>query len=159
MDPNWKKIVKLLTQNHQTISTMESCTGGAVASEITNISGASDVFHEGYITYCNDAKIKLGVPSQNIEKYTVYSKETAIEMAKTAQKRAESSFGIGVIGQLGRVDPQNPQNKLLNHVWYAIAGPNNTITAKTIIVADTTRHKQKLSVTDAISSTLLELLK
>ncbi len=100
MDQNWKKIVALLTKNKQTISTMESCTGGLVASEITNISGASEVFKEGYITYCNEAKIALGVPKETIERYSVYSKETALAMAKAVVERSKATYGIGVTGQL-----------------------------------------------------------
>ena len=72
---NWKKIVDKLIEENLTISTMESCTGGGIANEITNISGASSVIMESYVTYCNEAKIKHGVPKEIIDKYTVYSQE------------------------------------------------------------------------------------
>ncbi len=103
MDSNkniWEKIVKILIQNNLTISTMESCTGGGIANEITNISGASSILKESFVTYCNEAKIKQGVPKSTIEKYTVYSSETAIQMAKAVKKQANSDIGIGVTGQL-----------------------------------------------------------
>ena len=48
-----KEIVELLIQRKETISTMESCTGGMVANEITNIPGASDIFSFGAVTYSN----------------------------------------------------------------------------------------------------------
>ena len=103
MDTNkniWEQIVKNLIQKNLTISTMESCTGGGIANEITNISGASSVLMESFVTYCNEAKIKHGVPEDVIKKYTVYSPETAIEMSKAAKKQANSDIGIGVTGQL-----------------------------------------------------------
>ena len=83
----WEEIVKKLIEKKLTISTMESCTGGGIANEITNISGASEVLKVSYVTYSNEAKIKFGVPEKIIEKYTVYSKETAIEMAKAAKEQ------------------------------------------------------------------------
>ena len=54
-----KQIVEILTKNNETISCMESCTGGALANEITNIEGASKVFKLSYVTYCNEAKMNI----------------------------------------------------------------------------------------------------
>ena len=105
---NWKQIVNNLIEKEQTISTMESCTGGGIANAITNISGASAVLKESFITYCNEAKIKQGVPEVLIEQYTVYSPEIAVAMAKAAKEQTCSNIGIGVTGQLGRIDPANP---------------------------------------------------
>ncbi len=59
MANSWEVIVEKLSKLNLTISVMESCTGGAVISEITNVSGASNIFKEGYVTYCNEAKTKL----------------------------------------------------------------------------------------------------
>ena len=57
MTNKWKEIVDKLISKNITIATMESCTGGGIANEITNISGASPILHESYVTYCNEAKI------------------------------------------------------------------------------------------------------
>ncbi len=102
-----KKIISKLKENNKTISTMESCTGGALASLITDISGASAVFKYGAVTYSNEYKIKMGVSSEVIEKYSVYSMETAREMAKAISNFTASDFGIGITGKLGEVDPNN----------------------------------------------------
>ena len=56
----------------QTVSTMESCTGGAVVNAITNIPGASQVLKYSAVTYCNEFKIKMGVSKDVIDKYSVY---------------------------------------------------------------------------------------
>ena len=102
-----KKIISKLKDNNKTISTMESCTGGALASLITDISGASAVFKYGAVTYSNEYKIKMGVSSEVIEKYSVYSMETAREMAKAISNFTASDYGIGITGKLGEVDPNN----------------------------------------------------
>ena len=79
---DFSNIVKLLIKNNKTISIMESCTGGGVANTITNIEGSSEVFKFGAVTYSNEYKIKMGVSSNIIDKYTVYSTETSNEMSK-----------------------------------------------------------------------------
>ena len=78
-----KEVVELLNKNNKTISTMESCTGGGVANAITNIEGSSSIFMFGAVTYSNEYKIKMGVNRNIIEKYSVYSMETANEMSKS----------------------------------------------------------------------------
>ena len=142
MDNLWSEIVNKLIENNLTIATMESCTGGGIANEITSISGASAVIKESYVTYCNEAKIKQGVPAETIEKYTVYSQETAVDMAKAVKKQAGSNISVGITGQLGRIDPSNPVEKL-NHVWFSISDKNNNIVTREIIVPDGDRKLQK----------------
>ena len=153
----WTEIVKKLNQEKMTIATMESCTGGGIANEITSISGASSVLMESYVTYCNEAKIKQGVSTDVIDKYTVYSPETAIEMAKAVKRKAKSDIAIGVTGQLGRIDPSNPVDKL-NYVWFAVADKNDKIVVKEVHVPETERKSQKQVVIDAIATALLDLI-
>ena len=155
---SWKKLVQKLIQNNATISIMESCTGGAIANEITNISGASSILKESYITYCNEAKIKLGVSSKVLEKYTVYSMKVAIEMAKNVKRVASSSIGVGITGLLGRLDPNNT-SKQSNHVWYAIITSSNQIITEELDVPMKSRKVQKKYVTDAILKTLFSVYK
>lgn len=90
------EIIKILKERGWCIGVMESCTGGAIANAITNIPGASDVFEEGLVTYSEKSKIKYGVDPRIIEKFGVYSKETAEEMAK----KIKGDIGVGVTGQL-----------------------------------------------------------
>ena len=107
----FKKIIQYLSKEGKTISTMESCTGGGIANAITNIEGASDVFQYSAVTYSNEYKIKMGVPSKTIEKYTVYSMEVADAMAKAIAEYTNSNYGIGITGKLNRVDRNNPFGK------------------------------------------------
>lgn len=114
-----KEIVELLIQRKETISTMESCTGGMVANEITNIPGASEIFQLGIVSYSNHMKEKYGMDPSIIEKYTVYSMEVAKEMARLATVNGESDYGVGITGTLNRQDPNNPTDKM-NMVYFAI---------------------------------------
>ena len=103
-----KEIVDILTKNKETISTMESCTGGAIVNEITNIPGASEIIKFSAVTYSNEYKIKMGVSKDLIDKYTVYSKEVANEMSKIISNYTDSDYGVGITGKLNRVDVNNP---------------------------------------------------
>ncbi len=105
---NFERIVSFLLDNDKTISCMESCTGGAFASSITCIPNSSEVFHFGAVTYSNEYKIKMGVDSNIIDKYTVYSIETAREMSKAISSFTNSNYGVGVTGQINKQDPNNP---------------------------------------------------
>ena len=102
-----KEIVNKLIKNKKTISTMESCTGGYLAACITNIEGSSTVLKFSAVTYSNDFKIKMGVDKKIIDKYSVYSMETAKDMSKKISYFAESDYGVGITGKLNRVDENN----------------------------------------------------
>lgn len=154
----WKEIVGILHNKKLTIATMESCTGGGIVNEITNISGASEVLKESYVTYCNEAKIKQGVSEKVIAKYTVYSPETAIEMAKAVKVNTSSDIAVGITGQLGRIDPSNPVDKL-NCVWFAIINYKNEMLVREIKVPSCDRNQQKELVINAVAIALLESVK
>ena len=102
-----KELVELLRNKNLTISTMESCTGGGVANAITNIEGASDILKYSAVTYSNEFKIKMGVDKEVIDKYSVYSMETAKSMAKQISFFAESTYGVGITGKINRPDENN----------------------------------------------------
>ncbi len=103
-----QKVVEKLIEDKKTIATMESCTGGGVANAITNIPCASEILKFSAVTYSNEYKIKMGVNKEVIDKYSVYSMETAIEMSKNISLFAKSDYGVGVTGKLGKADPNNP---------------------------------------------------
>ncbi|MDD5887923.1 MAG: nicotinamide-nucleotide amidohydrolase family protein [bacterium] len=103
-----RDLVLKLIELKKTIATMESCTGGGVCNAITNIEGASEILKYSAVTYSNEYKIKMGVSSEVINKYSVYSEETACEMSKCISRFANSDFGVGITGKLNRVDENNP---------------------------------------------------
>lgn len=95
-------VVRLLKKYELTLATAESCTGGLVAGRIVNVAGASDVFHQGFVTYSNKAKRKLlDVSKSTIKKYGAVSKETAREMAVGGAFAADSDLCVAVTGIAG----------------------------------------------------------
>ena len=97
-----EQIVKKLREKGYTITTAESCTGGLLAGRILNVSGASEVYMEGYITYANVAKERiLGVKHETLETYGAVSKETAEEMAVGAARAAKADVALSTTGIAG----------------------------------------------------------
>ena len=85
-----------------TLSLAESCTGGAVAADIVNVPGASDVFMCGYVTYTNRAKRKcLGVKKSTLKKEGAVSAKCAGQMAKGGAKAAKTDVCLSVTGLAG----------------------------------------------------------
>ena len=103
----FEDVIKELSSKGKTVSTMESCTGGAIANEITNVPGASEAFKFSAVTYSNEFKIKMGVDKDVIDKYTVYSEEVAKEMSKKICEFADSNYGVGITGKMNRADRHN----------------------------------------------------
>lgn len=101
------RIIKKLIASHTTISTMESCTSGMIASMITDTPGASAIFPGGFVTYLNETKVLVGVDERVIRQYGVYSKECAEAMARTVQEKLSTDIAIGITGTTGNVDPNN----------------------------------------------------
>lgn len=97
-----EKIVRFLNEHNMMITTVESCTGGLIAARLVNVSGASNVFSEGYVTYSEDAKTKMvGVNPETIKKYNVVSEEVAYEMASGGAKTANADVAVSVTGVAG----------------------------------------------------------
>ncbi len=94
--------VELLLKHEMTVTTAESCTGGLIAGTLVNVPGASEVLHEGYITYSNEAKEHLiGVRRETLKKYGAVSEETAREMAEGAAKKADADAALSATGIAG----------------------------------------------------------
>lgn len=122
-DPEYtmeQALVKALCAAKKTMVTAESCTGGMIASKIVNVSGASDVFLEGCVTYSNAAKMRtLGVKAETLEKFDAVSRETALEMAEGARRRADADYAVSVTGLAGPGGgtPEKP----VGTVWLGLA--------------------------------------
>lgn len=151
MEEICRRIIEILTKNTQTISFMESCTGGFLANEITNIDGSSNIIKVSLVTYSTEYKGKFGVDKNIINTYTVYSTYTAKEMASKVCSFAESDIGIGVTGELGNTDNH------INKVYYSIYIKNlNKYITKELIIEKNKRSNMKKSVAEKIFSNLLE---
>ena len=95
-------VVMALHEKKLTLSAAESCTGGLIAKRITDISGCSDVFFGGCVTYTNDVKRRLiGVKAETLERYGAVSEQTAREMARGVRIATGSDIGISTTGVAG----------------------------------------------------------
>lgn len=153
-----QEVINKLLNNHLTISTMESCTGGAISNAITNIPRSSEVFMYSAITYSNEFKIKMGVSKEIIDKYTVYSKEVANEMSLNISKFTNSDYGIGITGKLNRVDINNPYGSD-DLVYISIyQKKDNTFHTDTVKCTESSRPDNKNLVIDKVVDMLLKLI-
>ena len=97
-----EKLVKMLKKRGLTMSTAESCTGGMIAAKLVNVSGVSEVFRSGAVTYANEAKMQLlGVKKKTLRKYGAVSAQTAEEMAIGAAMNLDTDVAVAVTGIAG----------------------------------------------------------
>lgn len=97
-----QKLIKMLKKRELTMSTAESCTGGMIASKLVNVSGASEVFRCGAVTYANEAKMELlGVKKKTLKKYGAVSAQTAEEMVTGAAEYLQTDVAVAVTGIAG----------------------------------------------------------
>ena len=156
---DFKEIIHILQLGQKTIATMESCTGGGVVNAITNCEGASEILKFSAVTYSNEYKVKMGVPKEVIDKYTVYSMETAIEMSKAISSFADSNYGIGITGKLNKSDPNNPTGDD-NTVYICIYDrDNNKVYKEKMTVNKESRALNKEHIIDKIITMLLDIIK
>lgn len=113
------------------LSTAESCTGGAIASKIVARSGASAYFKGGVIAYSNQVKAEiLGVSPILLEKYGAVSRQVVLAMAAGASKVFKTEYAVstsGIAGPLGAT-----KNKPVGLVWIGVKTPKK-LTAKKFI--------------------------
>ena len=135
---------KLLLEKNKTIAVAESCTGGLIGARFTNISGSSQYFERGVITYSNSAKTELlGVPQEIIEKYGVVSEEVAILMAEGVRKLAKTDYGLSVTGVAGPTGgtPQKP----VGLVFIGFAHENDSFAQKFLFGEDRRSNRERAS--------------
>ncbi|MBP7215455.1 MAG: competence/damage-inducible protein A [Candidatus Kapabacteria bacterium] len=125
-DKNLSQIVgEKLKNKNQTVAVAESCTGGLLGKEFTDIPGSSAYFLGGIISYSNEAKIKfLNVNKKTLDEFGAVSEQTAIEMAMNVRDIFNSDYGISITGIAGP-DGGSP-TKPVGTVWIGISVKNNT---------------------------------
>lgn len=132
-----ERLVLLCRARGFTLATAESCTGGLVAGAITAISGASEIFGSGFVTYSNQAKTELlGVPPGLIAAVGAVSEVVARRMATGALGRAHADFAISVTGIAGPGggSPAKP----VGTVWFGLASRKGVLTRHRLFTGDRT---------------------
>ena len=107
----------VLRERGLTLATMESCTGGLLASTITDVPGSSDYFKGGLVSYATEMKLAWGVSGEVVERHGVISAECAREMARVARERLSADVGVGVTGVAG---PEEQEGKPVGTIHVAL---------------------------------------
>lgn len=148
----------LLKEGNYTLSTAESCTGGAIGAAIVSVSGSSAYFQGGFLTYSNELKHQeLGVSQQLFETVGAVSEEVVIAMAKGCQQRLKTDFTIAVSGIAG--PDGGTDEKPVGTVWVAIATPNEIVTKKLLLSDNRERiiSRTVLTALNLLRTTLMNL--
>ncbi|MDP4282782.1 MAG: CinA family nicotinamide mononucleotide deamidase-related protein [Bacteroidota bacterium] len=142
---------KLLLNKNKTISTAESCTGGAIASLITSVPGSSSYFEGSIISYSYAVKENLlGVKNETLNKFGAVSEETVLEMLNGLLNKLNTDYGIAVSGIMGP-DGGTP-DRPVGTVWIAVGSKEKMIAQK--IQQRFSRHKN-IEVTSTMALNLM----
>jgi nicotinamide-nucleotide amidase len=142
-------IVKTLKKRKETLSVAESITGGGLASAITDIPGASEVFVGGVVTYSDELKInELKVSKSVLKKESAVSEAAVIAMAEGARNKFKTTYAIATTGVAG---PGKSYGQKAGTVWIAIASRNNTIAIPLLLSGDRTSIR-KATIDSAIAT-------
>lgn len=113
-------VSRLLRKCGCRIAVAESCTGGLVASRLTDVPGSSAYLLAAWVTYSNEAKVELGVNAEVISDKGAVSEDVAKAMAVAARQRATADYGLGITGIAG--PGGGSVQKPVGTVWFALAG-------------------------------------
>jgi len=120
-----RRIAQQLTQRGETLATAESCTGGLIASLITDVPGSSVFFLEGVVSYANASKIaRLGVAAETLERFGAVSPQTVGEMAQGVRRALGADWSVATSGIAGPTG--GTVSKPVGRVYFAVAGPSGT---------------------------------
>jgi nicotinamide-nucleotide amidase len=142
---------KILKEQHKTIATAESCTGGKIAAVLTSVAGSSEYFRGGVVSYATDVKTNvLGVSQSLISAYSVVSAEVASAMALHVRKMMKTDYAIATTGNAG--PSKGDSNAEIGTVFIALA------TAEDVIVEEFNFGQPREKVIDRAVIKSLEML-
>ena len=138
------EVGKLLIKRKLTVSAAESCTGGLVASKLTNVPGSSDYFIDGVVSYSYTSKENLlGVKPTTLKKFGAVSEQTAIEMAEGIRKTSKTDIGISTTGIAGPAGAT--KTKPVGLVWIGYTDKKKSFAKSFIFTKDRLRNKEIMS--------------
>ena len=137
-------IGRMLTKAGKTVSTAESCTGGAISALFTSVPGSSEYFLGSVTSYANSVKSGvLGVPKEIIEKYGAVSSECVAAMAEGVRKINGSHYSVATSGIAG--PGGGSEAKPVGTVWIGVSSPKETKTYKMIFKGDRKRNIERFA--------------
>ena len=147
-----KSLIRILTKKKLKISFAESCTGGLLASSITSSSGASKIFNLGFVTYSNQAKIKiLKVNNSIIKKYGAVSHECCYAMVKNLSRISKANINVSITGIAG--PKGGTKQKPVGLVYIGVKRGNKIQINKYLF-----KSKKRLSIQKATVKKALDLI-
>jgi nicotinamide-nucleotide amidase len=150
------KVGQLLTEKKMTVSTAESCTGGLIGHLLTQISGSSSYFKEGFVVYSNDAKVfRLGVEQSVIDEHGAVSEPVARLMAEGVRRVSGADIGVSVTGISGPTG--GSEKKPVGLTFIAVSDSAGTWCGKYIYTHDRIKNKERTAQT-ALNLVRLRLL-
>ena len=145
-----KSLIRILTKKKLKISFAESCTGGLLASTITSISGASKIFNLGFVTYSNQAKIKILKINKNIiRKYGAVSHECCVAMVKNLSRISKANINVSITGIAG--PKGGSKNKPVGLVYIGVKKGNKILINKYLFKSKKRSSIQKATVKKAVN--------
>ena len=145
-----KSLIKILAKKKLKISVVESCTGGLLASKITSTSGASKVFNLGFVTYSNQAKIKILKVNKNIiQKYGAVSHECCSMMVNNLSKISKANINVSITGIAG--PKGGTKSKPVGLVFIGIKKGNKISVNKCLFKSKKRSSIQRASVNKALN--------
>jgi nicotinamide-nucleotide amidase len=128
-------VVRALTAAQKTIAVAESCTGGLIANRLTNVSGASEVFLTGLVTYSNESKVRLlGVREETLKANGAVSEEVCREMVEGCRQRTGADFALATTGIAGPTG--GTPDKPVGLVYIGFATPEQTTVQRHMLLFD-----------------------
>lgn len=126
---------RTLLEEHSTISTAESCTSGLVGKLLTNVSGSSEYYMGGVISYSNDVKHRvLGVPQDMLDAHGAVSEQVAKAMAEGARTVGQTTYAVSTTGIAG--PGGGTREKPVGLVWFGVTGPYGTVAHKANLIGN-----------------------
>jgi PncC family amidohydrolase len=145
----------LLRRHGLTVSVAESCTGGRLGDALTNVSGSSDYFSGGVISYSNRSKVDLiSVREVSLERKGAVSEEVARQMAAGVRKALRSDIGIGITGIAGPTG--GSKDKPVGLVYICVSSGRNTFCTRNLFKGS--RSRVKAQAVDRALSMLIEFV-
>ena len=130
-----EKLVELLKASGLTCATAESCTGGGIGAAITAVSGSSEVFEGGIISYSNAVKRDvLGVSAADLERVGAVSAEVAEQMAVGARRLTGADLAVAVTGIAGPTG--GTPDKPVGTVWFGLATASGVRSERKLFIGD-----------------------
>ena len=147
-----KSLIKILSNKKLKISFAESCTGGLLASSVTSISGASKIFDLGFVTYSNQAKIKILKINKNIiRKYGAVSRECCFAMVNNLSRISKANINVSITGIAG--PKGGTKNKPVGLVYIGLKKGNKIYINKCLF-----KGKKRSSIQKATVKKVLNLV-